>query len=401
MSLCKKLLSITAFLGMITYFGVVSAVAANTAVVSADVVNVRSGPSLNDDIIEKAYDGQTISPLSVNGDWYLVDTPTAKGVYINREFVSVTSADGVVNADSVNIRSQASTSSDILGQADTGMKLSVTGQEGDFYIFTYNGQKSYIHKDFVDGDLLKYVEKKTAKPAASNTSSSANSASNTSAASPVPAASQAEVPTANEAAKETTYALVLSETGLNLRRSPSQDGEIIIALSYSEAVDVLEIGSQWHKVSYEGMIGYISADFSMVKTGVKPDTSVRTSLVNYAKQFLGTKYVWGGTNLKTGVDCSGFTYSVYKNFGITLNRSSRDQLSNGRRVDRAELVPGDLVFFDTNGGSNNGNISHVGIYIGDGNFIHASSSSKSPYVTISSLWEDYYTRRYVAACRVL
>lgn len=392
MKLCRKLASLTIFSGMLIYFGAITAFAAGTGVVSADVVNVRSGPSLNETVIEKLVEGQVINANSVEGDWFNVDTQTAKNAFVNKEFLNILSADATVNSDNVNIRSQASTSSEILGKANAGMKLSVTAQVGDFYVFSYSGQKSYIHKDFVDGSLVGYVEKKlseVSKPAAAPKAELAQNA-----------APKAVEQSASPPAKETTYALVLSENGVNLRNVPSQDGDILNVLSYSEAVDVLEIGDQWHKVSYNGMTGYISSEFSMVKTGIKPDNSVRTSLVNYAKQFLGTKYVWGGTNLKTGVDCSGFTYSVYKNFGITLNRSSSGQPANGRKVSKSELVAGDLVFFDTSG-SNNGSISHVGIYMGDGNFIHASSSSKNPCVTINNLSEDYYVRTYVTACRVL
>ena len=103
------------------------------------------------------------------------------------------------------------------------------------------------------------------------------------------------------------------------------------------------------------------------------DTSVvsgsRADLVNYALQFLGNPYVYGGSSLTSGTDCSGFTMSVYRHFGYSLNRSSRDQIYNGTNIGIYEVQPGDLLFYN-NGGST---IGHVAIYIGDGKIVHAST----------------------------
>lgn len=98
--------------------------------------------------------------------------------------------------------------------------------------------------------------------------------------------------------------------------------------------------------------------------------STGDEVVNYAKKFIGTKYVRGGNSLTKGVDCSGFTSQVFKEFGINLKRSSRDQYaSNGVKVSKSNLQAGDLIFYGYNG-----NVSHVAIYIGDGKIIHASTS---------------------------
>jgi cell wall-associated NlpC family hydrolase len=176
---------------------------------------------------------------------------------------------------------------------------------------------------------------------------------------------------------------------------------VLATLSSGLAVDLIENGDAWKKVSYNGTEGYVSAEFVTVHTGVKPENSRGSQIVEYAKQFLGTPYVWAGTNLNSGVDCSGFTYAVMRDNGISLNRSSREQFKNGVSVSKDELQPGDLVFFDTTNATNQGYISHVGLYLGDGQFIHSSSSRKSYCVTISSLSEDYYVMRYVGARRVL
>ena len=116
-------------------------------------------------------------------------------------------------------------------------------------------------------------------------------------------------------------------------------------------------------------------------------------VVELAEQYLGTPYRSGGTTTN-GVDCSGLTYSVYRSVGVRLPRSSDDQARVGEPVSRDELAPGDLVFFGSSS-----NVSHVGIYAGDGEFIHASTRAHS--VRFDRLDNKYFSSRYVAARRVL
>lgn len=116
-------------------------------------------------------------------------------------------------------------------------------------------------------------------------------------------------------------------------------------------------------------------------------------VVSYAKEFLGIKYLYGGMS-PNGFDCSGFTSYVYKAFGINLPRTASGQAGTGLSVSKDNLVPGDLVFFETY----TKGISHVGIYVGNGQFIHASSSKG---ITITSLSDSYYLTRYRGATRIL
>ncbi|GGA53008.1 C40 family peptidase [Paenibacillus physcomitrellae] len=108
---------------------------------------------------------------------------------------------------------------------------------------------------------------------------------------------------------------------------------------------------------------------------------------------LGTPYKTGGTTTK-GFDCSGFTRYVFAKLGITLPHQSGSQFKMGKAVEKSQLIPGDLVFFNTSGSG----VSHVGVYVGDGKFAHASSSKG---VTISKLSESYYVNRYVGAKRIM
>jgi len=119
------------------------------------------------------------------------------------------------------------------------------------------------------------------------------------------------------------------------------------------------------------------------------------NIVDYAKKFLGVKYVWGGSTPK-GFDCSGFVKYVYSNFGVTLNRVSADQAKQGTTVKKENLQPGDLVFFNTSGGGSR--INHVGMYIGEGKFIQSSSASSG--VVISDITKGFYSNTFVTAKRV-
>ena len=124
------------------------------------------------------------------------------------------------------------------------------------------------------------------------------------------------------------------------------------------------------------------------------DSGARANeVVERAEGYLGTPYRSGGTTTN-GVDCSGLTFAVYREVGVTLPRSSDDQARVGEAVSRDELAPGDLIFFGS--GSN---VSHVGIYAGDGEFIHASTSARS--VRFDRLDTKYFDRRFVTARRVM
>lgn len=120
-------------------------------------------------------------------------------------------------------------------------------------------------------------------------------------------------------------------------------------------------------------------------------SDVRVDLVEYAKQFVGNPYVWGGTSLTKGADCSGFVLAVFKKYGIALSHSSRAQANEGTKISASDLKPGDLIFY----GNGKGNINHVAIYIGGGQVIHASSPKTG--IKISS----YKYRTPVKCVRVI
>ena len=161
----------------------------------------------------------------------------------------------------------------------------------------------------------------------------------------------------------------------------------------------------WSKIKVGTTTGYVSSKYLSETKDSSNSSSDNTSnsttsaskVVSYAKSFLGKPYVWGAQG-PSSFDCSGFTYYVFKNSAnITLPRTSKDQSTYGTTISKKNLKVGDLVFFDTSG-SNSGNVSHVGIYIGSNQFIHASSSKGK--VVISD-FNNYYTNAFVKAKRVL
>ena len=142
------------------------------------------------------------------------------------------------------------------------------------------------------------------------------------------------------------------------------------------------------------MVGPMTAKtLNEVYLKMQPQSKV-TSVIATAKQYLGVQYKWGGNTPQTGFDCSGFTSYVFAQNGITLPRISRDQYTVGSAVSIENLKAGDLIFFSFDG---SGVVSHVGIYIGDGQFINASSSKGVTVYALGTYWKSVY----IGARRVL
>ncbi|HHT97623.1 MAG TPA: C40 family peptidase [Clostridiales bacterium] len=178
--------------------------------------------------------------------------------------------------------------------------------------------------------------------------------------------------------------------GLYVRENPSVDSSILTQIAigeelYVEEELVVEYGSEyskWVKVSIDNNEkGYVAKEFvnlsyelekaSPIETIIYGTavSSTRVNLVNKAKTYLGGRYVWGGTRLGSGVDCSGFTQALFRVYGKSIPRTSQAQSNGGRSITSSNLKPGDLVFY----GSSKRSVNHVALYIGNGQVIHASS----------------------------
>ncbi len=195
----------------------------------------------------------------------------------------------------------------------------------------------------------------------------------------------------------------VSATDVNLRSGPGTSSSVVRVTSLGESVEILGVSGNWYRVSAGGDTGYIRSDYVSLSGGSSEDAPVAVSggsigeqIAAFAKQFLGTPYVWAAESPEEGFDCSGLVSYCFQSFGYSTNRTAATLFNNGRAVEKSELQPGDAVFFRSDG---SGYISHVGLYIGGGQMIHASSSAGE--VVITNIEDsDYYTRNYVGARRI-
>ena len=211
---------------------------------------------------------------------------------------------------------------------------------------------------------------------------------------------------------------------VNLRKEANTSAEIVTTLELNTPVDIYAEENGWSRVKINDKEGYIStallsdtrqetnrsmaprrdeeesATTSNKNTTQETNTSNNVvssgkgaTVVETAKQYLGYKYVYGGSSPSTGFDCSGFTSYVFKLHGVSLSRTAAGQYSNGTGVEKANLQPGDLLMFGKSG------INHVGIYLGGGMMIHAANPSRG--VTTDTINSGYYFNNYVGARRVI
>lgn len=189
---------------------------------------------------------------------------------------------------------------------------------------------------------------------------------------------------------------------LKVREEASTESDVVMTVAKGEKLEVIEEIEGWVKVEVDGQELYVSAEY--VEVSEELDTAltitevlygegvsdIRVELCEFAKQYVGNPYVWGGTSLTKGADCSGFVLAVFKEYGISLPHYSVAQSKEGTAIDVSEVLPGDLIFY-----SNGSTINHVAIYIGNGQVVHASSPKTG--IKIS----NYNYRTPVKARRIL
>lgn len=263
-------------------------------------------------------------------------------------------ASGTVDAaKGLNLRNGTGTTAAVLATLPDGAQVEVTGvTEEGWYQITYQDLEGYVSGEYV---ALSEADKQSLA-----------------------------------VVSEPVYGKI-TDGPLNVRSLPSTDSDRVRQLSAGAVVQIISTQDGWYEISD----GYICADYvQIVDASEAVSSGAGDQLVAYAKQFLGYPYVYGGVS-PSGFDCSGFAKYVYAHFGVELSHSSSAQINSGVRVSANELQPGDLVFFAQ---TSSGSISHVGIYIGNGEFIHASSPSTG--VIISSM-SSHSARGFVGACRIL
>ena len=209
----------------------------------------------------------------------------------------------------------------------------------------------------------------------------------------------------------TLLGVVNAEKGyINIREEMSTDCDVVGKIRKDAICEVVSIEDEWCEIESGEIKGYISSEYlltgekanekaeELMTEGVELETAItlmeyrygkgvtdiQMEICEYARQFVGNPYRWGGTSLTKGADCSGFTLSVYANYGVSLPHSSKAQENCGTRIDLSELQPCDLVFY---GGSN---IHHVAMYIGNGQVVHAQSTDTG--IVVSSMNYNTPTR---------
>ena len=301
---------------------------------------------------------------------------------------------GFVDASGLRLRSSPSTSSETLDIAPDNECVVVIGISGDWYHVIYDLQEGYMHRDY-----LNVLTKENA---------------------------------------ELGYGRVTA-TRVNIRSGPGTDYKVIDGASKGALCYIIGLNEGWYKIIFGDTIGYMRSDFLGLteypyenrrspntpkffrngkSIGTAPNataiggntpnngtnkpgndtgaTGVSVSgqaIVDKAAEYLGVPYVYGGAS-PSGFDCSGLVYYVLKHFGLSPARTPEALYSQGRSVDKADLQPGDIVFFANTGGTG---ITHVGIYAGDGQFIHSPNSRST--VSYAGLTSGYWAEHYYGARR--
>jgi len=347
--------------------------------VTASSLNFRTGPSTSYSIINVLMNGQKVEYISTSGSWLKVKYNGVTG-YVHGDYVtkgttdnSTTGTTKYVSASvGLNVRSGAGTSYSKLGKLEYKEKVTVLSTSNGWSKINYNGKTGYVDSSYLKSTL----------PGSTNDN------------------------TNNETTGTTKY--VNTTSGLNVRSGAGTSYSKLGKLEYKEKVTVLSTSNGWSKINYNGKTGYVDSSYlqstvpgSNGNNANNNNNTVSTKaneVIAYAKTLLGKPYVWGAQG-PNSFDCSGFTYYVFKNkAGIVLPRTSSAQSKYGTYVSKSNLKAGDLVFFDTNG-ANDGNVSHVGMYIGNGQMIHASYGQKK--IVIANFNDSYYQKAYVNARRVL
>ena len=274
-----------------------------------------------------------------------------------------------VTADSVRLRAAASTGSAILAELNRGTAVSILGRQDGWYRVNYDGKTGYMSADYV---------------------------------------------TSRTSAGDLRCVARVTGDGLNLRSGAAASGAVLATASRGEYVDVSGFENGWFRVQYSGKTGYMSGDHLTLAaarpaapapapaaptTPAVPASGTGAEIAALARSFVGkAPYVYGGAG-PAGFDCSGFTMYIYGQFGVRLPHGATDQMRYGAAVDRSQLQPGDLIFFHDDYYSSS-TASHCGIYVGNDQFVHASTYGSGGVLLTALNGNPYYSAHYIAARRM-
>ena len=356
-------------------------------------VSIRSAASTDADKLDVLVGSYSITRTGVGDNgWSKVDYNGQTG-YIKSEYLTTTkpaaasdstqqttekkqeTKETVYATAGVNIRAKASTDADVIGTLIAGYSVTRTSDSNGWSKVDYNGQTGYIKSDYLTTTKPQVTE-------SNQTSSSSNTSS-----------SKSDI----EEVKETVYATA----GVNIRAKASADADKIGTLAAGGSITRTgKTSSGWSRVDYNGQTGYIKSDYltttkptvtsNTTASSTSSSSSLGQQIADFAVQYVGYPYVYGGNSLTNGVDCSGFTQQVYLHFGYSIPRRASIQATVGTSVAISDLQPGDLVFYGDSEG-----VGHVVIYIGNGKVVHASTPSKGIIIS------DLYYRTPMCAKRII
>lgn len=301
------------------------------ALITGNAVNLRSSPTTASTSLGKLYKGDEVTVTGKNGDWYTVTADGKRG-YVYGQYVSVTTKDvafsgtATVTASALNLRSGPGADYARIKLLYYGDTVTVTAKHGTWYAVTAGGQRGYV-----SGAYLKVTESESGSSGGSSSS-------------------------------QTT--LRKGSTGSAVKSL--QNNLILLGYLGSGADGIFGSNTEAAVKKYQSRNGLTADGIAGKKTlaAVSEEVGRINTVLNTAKSFLGTPYVYGGSSPETGFDCSGLTQYSFKKAGISIPRVSYEQAKAGIAVPRSQIRVGDLVAF-------NSPVSHVGIYVGDGKFIHS------------------------------
>lgn len=378
-------------------------------------VNFRETASSSGRIISKLTYDTEVYELSSTELWSHIEYNGVRG-YVSSKYIDYKKEIKFISGSSVALREEPSTKGKLISRLTKGTKIYVLKTYDKWSYVEYNNNRGYVSNSYIiDKTPIKYVDS-LALNFRESPSSTGKLLTKISYGEEVEfyeeIGSWSKVKYNNnigyvsskyicdELDTQPKYNLEIASAISNFRSNPYENSDLIKELRYKQKVEfVCYIGS-WAKVYYNGVLGYISKNNLRDISEEKPieiENITARMLINAAKQNLGKPYVWS-TEGPESFDCSGFTRYLYKTIaGIQLPRESIDQSKSplGKDVDLYNLQPGDLLFFDTEG---NKLVNHVGMYIGNGEFIHASQ--KFEEVIISPV-EGFYLNGFISAKRFL
>ena len=366
----------------------------------SDYVNIREQATTNSKIVGKIYNNCAATILETvegeGGSWYRIQSGSVNGFIKSQYFITGQEAETLaqsigrefvtVSVDNLRLREEPNLTSSVLTMVSSGSRYVVQGDEGDFYKVEVDADLiGYIAKSYckveVEFDQAVSLEeerqkleeeaqrKRDAQTAIANLEQTIKVEENKDVIIPAnPAQSDdsaiTSAPSANTAQNSQAQSPSSGQNSSDSKSAASAPGKTNSSNSSSQ------IGSSGPSS------GTVSSPVAGPGSSAAVVSATRTAIVAYAKQFLGNPYVYGGTSLTNGADCSGFTQSVFAHFGITTGRSSRDQAAKGKEISMSAIQPGDLLFY-----ASGSYINHVAIYIGDGKIIHSSNPTTGITIT--------------------